>query len=272
LGRSGMNMTEAEWLACADPEGMLAFLDGKASDRKLRLFAVACCRRVWHVHADGRVRGVVEVAERFADGLATAQERQASESTAHAACRDADAAKRVTEATAVIGDPTAGEARLSAAWAAIIAGTAAAAARATISRPGALAPQTAANAAAHTAEYAAAAASNTIEYAFRAKACGGEKTEQCRLCRCIVGNPSRPPLSISPAWLSWEGGTVRRLAEAAYAERQLPSGHLDVTRLAVLADALEEAGCTNADILSHLRGPGPHARGCWPLDLLLGKE
>ena len=47
---------------------------------------------------------------------------------------------------------------------------------------------------------------------------------------------------------------------------------LDPDRLAVLADALEEAGCDNADLLSHLRGPGPHVRGCWALDLLLGKE
>jgi hypothetical protein len=41
---------------------------------------------------------------------------------------------------------------------------------------------------------------------------------------------------------------------------------------AILADALEEAGCTDAAILSHLRGPGPHVRGCWVVDLLLGKE
>jgi hypothetical protein len=53
---------------------------------------------------------------------------------------------------------------------------------------------------------------------------------------------------------------------------QLPAGQLDPTRLAVLADAVEEAGCTDADLLGHLRGPGPHVRGCWAVDLLLGKE
>jgi hypothetical protein len=73
-------------------------------------------------------------------------------------------------------------------------------------------------------------------------------------------------------WLSWNGGTVRHLAQAAYEERSLPSGELDTARLAVLADALEEAGCADAAILSHLRGPGPHVRGCWAVDLLLGKE
>jgi len=65
---------------------------------------------------------------------------------------------------------------------------------------------------------------------------------------------------------------VKRLAEAAYAERAVPGGTLDGVRLAVLADALEEAGCTSVEILEHLRGPGPHVRGCFVLDLLLGKE
>ena len=61
------------------------------------------------------------------------------------------------------------------------------------------------------------------------------------------------------------------LAHAAYDERTLPSGHLDPARLAVLSDALEDAGCTDAAVLGHLRGPGPHVRGCHVLDLLLGR-
>jgi hypothetical protein len=65
---------------------------------------------------------------------------------------------------------------------------------------------------------------------------------------------------------------VVRLAESAYEERDLPSGHLDHARLAILADALEEAGCTDGKLLGHLRGPGPHARGCFALDLVLRKE
>jgi hypothetical protein len=71
--------------------------------------------------------------------------------------------------------------------------------------------------------------------------------------------------------LSWNDSTVVRLAQAAYEERCLPGGELDNGRLAVLADALEEAGSTDADILGHLRGPGPHVRGCWVVDLILGK-
>lgn len=62
------------------------------------------------------------------------------------------------------------------------------------------------------------------------------------------------------------------LASLAYEHPVLPSGHLDSARLAVLSDALEEAGCDDAEILSHLRSPGPHVRGCWALDLVLGKE
>jgi hypothetical protein len=71
--------------------------------------------------------------------------------------------------------------------------------------------------------------------------------------------------------LAWNAGAVRRLAEAAYAERQLPAGALDPARLAVLADALEEAGLTDAELLHHLRGPGPHVRGCFAVDAVLGK-
>jgi hypothetical protein len=58
---------------------------------------------------------------------------------------------------------------------------------------------------------------------------------------------------------------VRRLAEATYENRRWED-------LPVLADALEEAGCDDADILGHCRGPGPHTRGCWVIDCLLGRE
>jgi hypothetical protein len=95
-----------------------------------------------------------------------------------------------------------------------------------------------------------------------------EQREQATLLRDIVSNPFRP-ISMNPDWLT---PTVKVLAEAAYEERALPSGELDAARLAVLADALEDAGCGDAELLDHLRGPGPHARGCWVVDLLLGKE
>jgi hypothetical protein len=66
--------------------------------------------------------------------------------------------------------------------------------------------------------------------------------------------------------------TVLSLAQAAYDERLLPSGELDRDRLGIVGDALEDAGCEDAYFLGHLRGGGPHVRGCWALDSLLGKE
>jgi hypothetical protein len=94
---------------------------------------------------------------------------------------------------------------------------------------------------------------------------------QIKTLYCIFGNPFCP-VSILPTVLTWNDAAVVRLAQAAYDERHLPSGTLDNGRLAVLADALEEAGCTDADILGHLRGPGPHVRGCWAVDLCLDKS
>jgi hypothetical protein len=64
---------------------------------------------------------------------------------------------------------------------------------------------------------------------------------------------------------------VMQLALAAYEERLLPVGELDPTRLVVLADAVEDAGCLNGEILEHLRAAGPHVRGCWAVDLVLDK-
>src|SRR5262249_37631156 len=67
-------VTEAEWQECDDPNRMLDFLRRRASNRKLRLFACACCRRIWHLLTDARSREAVEVAERFADGQASSVE------------------------------------------------------------------------------------------------------------------------------------------------------------------------------------------------------
>jgi hypothetical protein len=82
----------------------------------------------------------------------------------------------------------------------------------------------------------------------------------------------QPVRSPHPAWLAWNVGAVRRLTEAAYEERELSSGHLSPARRALVADALEDAGCADAEILGHLRSARPHVRGCWPLDLLTGRS
>jgi hypothetical protein len=90
------------------------------------------------------------------------------------------------------------------------------------------------------------------------------------LFRDVFANPFRPP-SLSADVLAWQDGTVVRLAQAAYEQRQLPAGTLDPALVAVLADALDDAGCADEEITSHLREPGPHVRGCWVVDLILGK-
>jgi hypothetical protein len=91
---------------------------------------------------------------------------------------------------------------------------------------------------------------------------------EAALIRDVFGNPFRPA-RVDAAWVN---ATVRALAQAAYEERSLPVGTLNSARLGVLADALEDAGCTNPDLLNHLRGPSPHVRGCWALDLILSKD
>ncbi|MBA4064130.1 MAG: hypothetical protein C0501_10535 [Isosphaera sp.] len=76
-----------------------------------------------------------------------------------------------------------------------------------------------------------------------------------------VRRAKRPPEILKPAWRT---STVLALAQGIYGERAFD-------RLPILADALQDAGCEDADILAHCRGPGPHARGCWVVDLVLGK-
>jgi hypothetical protein len=93
----------------------------------------------------------------------------------------------------------------------------------------------------------------------------------CGLLRELGGNPFHPP-DIKPSVLSWNDGTVVKLARAADETQRQTGGHLDRDLLAVLADALEDAGCTDTELVGHLRGPGPHWRGCWAVDALLGKS
>jgi len=81
------------------------------------------------------------------------------------------------------------------------------------------------------------------------------------LLRDIFGNPFRP-VSFDRVWRT---DTAVTLAQAMYESR-------DFSAMPILADALQDAGCDNADILNHCRGPGPHVRGCWVVDLVLEKE
>jgi hypothetical protein len=222
-------MDEAEWLGCSDPKPMLEFLRDKASDRKFRLFAVACCRWIWQLFPDERCRRAVEVAEQFADGKASEEELVAARNAASYSPIPGLVAFKAVQASLTV--------------------------------------------AAYDAVYPAWDTA-TADFAFSAAAFPPDANpdavtkEQAAILRDIFGNPF---LSMAPGAI-WRTPSSVVLATAAYEERILPAGTLDTQRLAVLADALEEAGCDNADILTHLRGPGPHVRGCWAIDLLLGKE
>lgn len=84
----------------------------------------------------------------------------------------------------------------------------------------------------------------------------------------LEGNPFRT----APFDSEYRPPLAFGLTRAAYDNRTLPEGTLDPARLAALADDLEAAGCTDSEVLGHLRLPGLHWRGCWPLDLLLDKK
>jgi hypothetical protein len=247
-------MTEEEWLKCTDPQAILRFLRGKTSDRKLRLFAVACHKRVWHLLSDKHdCRKTIEFAERLADGLASTNELHGhawgkQESVSWVVLYKAwDAAENALD----FGAGTAREAVLrmdpekckerenafNAAWVNHRLGEA----------------------------MRIADAAMPIEWVAKGKsAWTEERASQCKVLREVFGNPFRSP-AIDSAWLAWNGGTVPKIAQPIYDDWAFD-------RLPVLADALEGAGCTDADLLGHCRGSGPHVRGCWAVDLVLGRE
>jgi hypothetical protein len=237
-------VTEAEWLAAADPRLMLEFLRGRACDRKLRLLVVACCRRARRRRNDLPVERVLDAADGFVAGTVSGLDLRA--------VYDAARCSR------------SGDSRTS--WAMICAASVAVPDAPTAAR---LTCDQMADDAGHRA-----ALGKALWWSEAANRRGraAEAAVQSALLRDLFGNPFRPAPAVEGAWLRWRDGVVPLLAEGAYDDRQMPEGTLDPARLAVVADALEDAGCTEAGLLSHLRSPGPHVRGCWAVDLVLAKE
>jgi hypothetical protein len=238
-------MTEAEWLSCQRPLEMLSALRGKVSDRKLRLFAVACCRRATPL-LPPELRQALRVAELFADGQASDAGRKAARGAVMAAGRagfgagtakDAVAqalCRKAQDAARFAVTPAGG---LATVWAWTVA----------TQRPPGQMP-----------------AYGTDGWEALAALRAAEGAAQCDLLRDVIGNPFGPRPLLDPAWLAWGGGTAGRLALAILRERAFD-------HLPVLADALEEAGCVDDALTRHCRQPGEHVPGCWALDVLLGK-
>jgi hypothetical protein len=230
-------MTEQEWLTKINPVPMVRFLRGKTSDRKLRLFAVACCRRSCSVLPDEWRRKMVGVAEREADGFDTKDALRLAEQQARAAI---PSFSRPTEKVALAGAIG------------VMMPKATDAARVACNWAGQLRLVLVYEQQAHDPQ------PRTIS---KKKILAEWGVEAVALLRCIFGNPFRP-MRIEPAWTT---PTVKGLAQAMYDERAFD-------RLPVLADALEDAGCINGDILNHCRQPSVHVRGCCVVDLILGKQ
>jgi hypothetical protein len=245
-------MTEAEWLACKDSHKMMPHLDPQCYDRKLRLFACACCRRIPQLTADGAARNVVDMSENYADGIATYDDLRTT----------------VTAWMATWKNKSNLDWRLyTSIESAAACGTASFVASA---QSYGKAAQYAAQAIAATSEFAEL----PVAFAMLPIEDQGEAARQLQaaLLRDIIGNPFRSSPPLPPAVLAWNDRTVPRLAEVIYEDRQLPAGTLEPARLGILADALLDAGCDDEGLLAHCRSAGPHVRGCWAVDLILGKN
>jgi hypothetical protein len=216
--REGHSMTKKQWLAATDWQKMRRHIEQRTDyERKVRLFSVACCRRIAHLFEDPRSDEAVAVSELFADGKATRKQLQGAERAV---------LKAVHEAVAEHGANAQAWAR-DAAWRT---------ARHEFIHDGA---ESCLRAVAHTQ---------------------AEVEAQTVLFRDIFGIPfgrARRPKS-------WLTSDVLLLARGIYEEKAFD-------RMPILADALQDAGCTSEDVLSHCRDTNQlHVRGCWVVDLLLG--
>lgn len=225
-------MTEADWLGSDEPQVMLDFIAGRLSDRALRFFACACCRDVWHLIDDDRSRTAVEMAEKYLDGVRSAELLEEAKDSAWSAARESR--PRVP-------------ARFAAAQAA--------------RSPAIDAARLAALAALEGAADELEDLHSLVDDSGRRSA----KARQAALLRDVVGPFPWRPVEIEPAWFVWQNGAVLAFAGSTDRERAFKN-------MPVLGDMLEEAGCAGREILDHCRADAPHARGCWVLELLLGRR
>jgi hypothetical protein len=236
--QKGWNMKPAQWVYWSNPHAMLEVIRRQASPRKLRLFGCACCHRAWSLLPAG-ARRVVQLAELVADGLAGADELQA----AVRAVEDA----RILPVLDAEDDETA-DGDLTDPY--------------ELSRR----PQAGRLSVATTLAVTAGRSSVCDALNLFASAAGAKDTEerraQCHLIRDVFGNPFKPA-RFDHAWLRWNNAFLPNIARVIYDDYTFGD-------LPILADALEEAGCDNKDVLQHCRSRKEHVRGCWVIDGLLG--
>jgi hypothetical protein len=235
-------MNEETWLTTWDLNAMFAQPRVLRDDRQRRLFACACCRRLWSILTREECRAAVETAERYADGQATVEELRAGLTALRKERAGAPIATKWEAALSAAMEAASEKPRPSTALAAALD------ARAAVGWPARWQHSD------DTPTHLAALPPVVRE----------ELLTQCALLRDIAGNPYRR-VELDPAWLRWNDGTVRRVAQGIYEESAF-------SELPVLADALEEAGCSEATLLEHCRSAGPHVRGCWAVDLLLARR
>jgi hypothetical protein len=258
-------MTEEEWLASSSVRGTTECLRTQFREafrrhvpwpsdfmqpvtREVRLFACGCCRLVQQL-LDPNVRQALEVVEAFADGEVGMEQLDEAATEVNALHPEIESAPHRYAARAVyksceIGS---GARRVHSAWEDVE-----------------LALEGEAIIAENPPEHIQEALDAWVE-AHSGSTIGCTERDVSKLVadllRCIVGNPFRP-VAFEPAWRTEH--TVG-IAGKMYDER-------DFRAMPILADALEEAGCDSADVLAHSREPGPHARGCWVVDEVLGKR
>jgi hypothetical protein len=248
-------VTEAEWLAATDAQKMMSRLissvgDGTFSNRKTLLFGCACLRRSSTLFADNTCRQAIEVIERSADGLAdnelvaAGQSVRARITTIRQRCFPGIRVE-VEDDRQPTARPWEEIQRLLQHMASLEALGRLCQHRQTSNPP-------------FLAVYSVVKHIRQYSEPF-------DSADQPGFLRDVVGLMPFRRIVLSSDWRARAGETVSRLAHTIYEKRSF-------TELPVLADALEDAGCTDAELLGHLRSPGPHVRGCWAVDLVLGKS
>lgn len=278
-------MTEQEWFNSCSYYRMYDLVRNQATTRQLRLYMVACCRLEAGQFFDPRILRTLETAERCADeprAEAVVSAIQFELTTASKfpfpqTSQEGELAQVVLDTWHMLdewlGGPPYQNTRDAIAHAAFMS---------LRDKPGEILTGGGGDA----AEYCALAINSAEllqlgveppEEVFEDFQEDFQKTETeirraiTNILQDIFGNPFRP-VTIAPTILTWHDSTIPRLAQAIYDDRQLPSGTFDPVRMNILADALLDAGCDNEDIIAHCRSDKPHVRGCWVVDLLLGKS